>query len=109
MTAYEKGDIILVPFPFSELTSMKKRPALVMASIEHRDELICMMLTSTSNIDISVDVPIKKMGGTGLPKPTVARTSRLFTLKSILVYKKLGKIEDSDFKEILLKLNKLLQ
>jgi mRNA interferase MazF len=43
MTVYEKGDIILVPFPFSELTSMKKRPALVMASIEHRDELICMM------------------------------------------------------------------
>jgi mRNA interferase MazF len=36
MTVYEKGDIILVPFPFSELTSIKKRPALVMASIEHR-------------------------------------------------------------------------
>ncbi|MBS4023388.1 MAG: type II toxin-antitoxin system PemK/MazF family toxin [Dethiobacter sp.] len=68
-----------------------------------------MMLTSTSNIDISVNVPIKKMGGTGLPKPTVARTSRLFTLKSALVHKKIGKIKDLDFKEVTLKLNKLLQ
>ena len=82
MTVYEKKDIILVPFPFSELTSMKKRPALVLANIEHRSELICMMLTSTKNVDISVDLPIKIMTGTGLPKPTVARISRLFTLKA---------------------------
>lgn len=73
MTVYEKRDIILVPFPFSELTSVKKRPALVLVNIKHRGELICMMLTSTRKIDASVDVPIDKMYGTGLPKPTVAR------------------------------------
>ncbi len=49
MTTYNKKDIILVPFPFSELTYAKKRPALVLASIPSRDELIGMMLVQVSS------------------------------------------------------------
>jgi mRNA interferase MazF len=32
MTAYERGDIVLVPFPFSDQTTTKKRPAVVISS-----------------------------------------------------------------------------
>ena len=97
MTTYNQRDIVLVPFPFSELTYAKKRPALVLASIPVRDELICMMLTSSKNIDYSVDIPIDSLAGTGLPKPTVARTSRLFTLKNSMVVKRMGQMHDSDY------------
>lgn len=109
MTTYNKKDITLVPFPFSELTYAKKRPALVLANIPSRDELICMMLTSTKKIDPSVDVPINNLAGTGLPKPTVARTSRLFTFNGSLVNKRIGKIDDSEFKRIVGKVIRLLK
>ena len=109
MTTYSKKDIILVPFPFSELTYAKKRPALILANIPTRDELICMMLTSTKNTDSLVDIAINNLAGTGLPKPTVARTSRLFTLKSSIVNKKIGKINDFEFNTIVDKLIQLLK
>lgn len=109
MTTYNKKDIILVPFPFSELTYAKKRPALILANIPTRDELICMMLTSTKNTDPAVDIPIKNLTDTGLPKPTVARTSRLFTLKSSIVNKRIGKIADNEFNIIVDKLIQLLK
>lgn len=109
MITYRKKDVILIPFPFSELTYVKKRPALVLANIQHRDELICMMLTSTKNIDPTVDIPIHNLESAGLPKPTVARTSRLFTLKSTLVVKKLGEVDEIEFGEILAKVITLLK
>ncbi len=90
MTAYKCMDVILVPFPFSDLSYSKKRPALVLVDIPDRDELICMMLTLTLSIDSQIDIPIKALDKAGLPKPTVARLSRLFTLKQSLVSKKAG-------------------
>ena len=109
MTTYNKKDVILVPFPFGELSYAKKRPALILASIPTRDELICMMLTSTKNTDPTVDIPINNLAGTGLPKPTVARTSRLFTLKSSIVNKKIGIINDFEFNTLVDKLIHLLK
>ena len=56
-----------------------------------------MMLTSNVSIDSQVDIPIKAIEKAGLPKPTVARLSRLFTLKQSLVIKKLGVIEEKEY------------
>ena len=108
MTVYKRRAVILVPFPFSDLSYSKKRPALVLADIHERDELICMMLTSALSIDPKVDISIKDIDLAGLPKPTVARLSRLFTLKQSLVIKKLGIIEKEEFGDIARRLIKLL-
>jgi len=108
MTVYKRKDVILVPFPFSDLSYSKKRPALVLADIHERDELICMMLTSALSIDHKVDISIKDIDLAGLPKPTVARISRLFTLKQSLVIKKLGIIENEEYGDIVSRLIKLL-
>ena len=64
------------------------------------------MTTFTSKVDASVDISINNLQGTGLPKPTVARTSRLFTLKGYLVVKRMGKLNDKDYEKIT---NKIVQ
>jgi len=109
MTAYKRKDVILVPFPFSDLSYSKKRPALVLVDIPDRDELICMMLTSTLSIDSQVDIPIKAIEKAGLPKPTVARLSRLFTLKQSLVNKRIGFMDNEEFNIIIDKLVELFK
>ncbi len=82
---------------------------MVLVEIPGRDELICMMLTSTLSIDQKVDIPIKDIKFAGLPKPTVARTSRLFTLKPNLVIKKLGQVDENEFDKIIQKLTNLFR
>ncbi len=43
MARFVKGDIVVVPFPFSDLTSAKKRPALVIAELEGDDLILCQI------------------------------------------------------------------
>ena len=109
MTTYKSGDVILLPFPFSDLSSSKKRPAGVLATIPHRKELILVMLTSTKNVDHLVDYQINNTQKAGLREVTYARTSRLITVKDRLVIRKLGELDNEDFGTILSKIKTLIE
>ncbi|MEN6350109.1 MAG: type II toxin-antitoxin system PemK/MazF family toxin [Syntrophomonas sp.] len=106
MTSYKRGDVILIPFPFSDLSGSKKRPALVLAAINDWRELVCMMLTSS--LKGIKEVPISHLDDAGLPKPTVARVHRLFTIDQSIVLKKLGSLHPEDLKNIMDSLSSLL-
>ena len=43
MMKFSPGEIIVIPFPFSDLSGRKKRPALILSVIEDKQELICIM------------------------------------------------------------------
>lgn len=96
MMRYEPGDVLLVPFPFSDLSGAKQRPALVLVRHPYRGELVCMMLTSVASGD-PWEVQLAFWREAGLLKPTVARVPRLFTIAEGLVYKRLGKLAPEDF------------
>ncbi len=108
MTTYEQGEVILVPFPFSDLSGIKRRPALVLAVIEKRQELLCLMLTSGIAVKTTFDQQVKSWKEAGLLKPTAAKLNRLFTVSYPIVLKKLGQIESKEFKEILSKVVAIL-
>jgi mRNA interferase MazF len=38
-----KGDVVVIPFPFSDLTQSKRRPALVIAELEGDDLILCQI------------------------------------------------------------------
>lgn len=46
-----KGDVVVVPFPFSNLAATKKRPALVIAPLNTHDDVILCMITSRNTAD----------------------------------------------------------
>ena len=43
MAEFVKGDVVVVPFPFSDLTQAKRRPALVIATLEGDDLILCQI------------------------------------------------------------------
>ena len=43
MAKFMKGDVVVIPFPFSDLSQSKRRPALVVASLEGDDVLLCQI------------------------------------------------------------------
>jgi mRNA interferase MazF len=74
-TPYKRGDIILVPFPFTDLTIAKQRPGLVVSSDllnNVRDDLLVAAITSQVPNSLAADefmIPPTELTACGLPKP----------------------------------------
>ncbi|MEN6379408.1 MAG: hypothetical protein ABFD15_07510 [Methanofastidiosum sp.] len=49
MGRFVKGDVVVVPFPFADLTDSKRRPALVIAGLIGNDILLCQITSQTIN------------------------------------------------------------
>jgi mRNA interferase MazF len=99
MTGYEFGDIVLIPFPFTDQTTTKKRPAVIVSSRayhEQRPDLIVMAVTSqTKPTAVIGDVIIVRWEQAGLLKPSVIKPV-LATIEPRLVMKKLGRLQEMD-------------
>lgn len=93
-------DVVLVPFPFADLSSMKKRPCVVLSSFRPRslsEFLVLAMMTSQVKVPrFPFDVELKSYKSAGLPKATLVRLSKIVTLESGLVVKKIGSLSAID-------------
>ncbi len=99
---YAPGDIVLVKFPFSDLNSSKKRPALVLNQSRITDKVnlvtIAMITSKIEGIKISGDFKILHWKESGLLHPSLVRLSKLTTLEGDLVEKIMGKLLPVDLK-----------
>jgi mRNA interferase MazF len=111
MTDYEFGNIILVPFPFTDQTTFKKRPATVASSSVYnsmRPDLVLMPITSQMRpVAWFGEVAIKGWKAAGLLRPSVIKPI-LTTLDKGLVLRKLGRLEQEDRSALWEVLRKLL-
>ncbi len=54
MAGFVRGDVVVVPFPFSDLTQAKRRPALVIATLEGDDVILCQITSKTVRDSYSI-------------------------------------------------------
>ncbi len=111
-----KGDVVLVTFPFTDLSSVKVRPALTISNDSYnacQDDIVLLLITSkVSNIspdDYLLESDNPEFAVTGLRKTSVFRIGKIHTLKKTLINSKLGIIGPSVLKEIEDRLRNLLQ
>lgn len=99
MTAYKFGDIVLVPFPFTDQSAVKRRPAVVISSMAYhraRPDIVIMAVTSQQPQTLSVgEVQVQDWRGAGLLKPSVLKPV-LTTIDPALIQKKLGQLTLAD-------------
>jgi len=99
MTTYNFGDIILVPFPFTDQTTSKKRPAVVISSDVYnndRPDIILMAVTSQMrHLGKTGDAEVKDWQEAGLLKPSLIKPI-LTTIEKNLVLNKLGSLSVKD-------------
>jgi len=88
MERFIKGDVVVVPFPFSDLTAAKRRPALVITELSGDDLILCQ-ITSNKIIDTySIELNDNNFESGNLNKNSNIRPNRIFTAdKKILLYK----------------------
>lgn len=108
MEAFVRGDIVVVPFPFSDLSNAKRRPALVLAQTEHDDLILCQ-ITSQFNFDIfSIELSEGQIVGGTLTKKSYIRPNKLFTADHKLILYKIGTLVVSIQKEVVGQIIKIL-
>ena len=102
-----KGDIILIPFPFTDLTGSKLRPAIVLIVTDY-DLTVCFITTQLKWKD-STDIEILPSTENGIKKPSLIRLSKIATMDKSLAVGKIGELRQSELLELNLKLKLLLQ
>ena len=93
------GDIVLVRFPFSDLTAKKYRPALVVAEAELGDIIVCQITSKSYGKKNIIKIARRDLSGGSLPVESFARPDKLFTLSNQLVARKIGKISNEKIEE----------
>jgi mRNA interferase MazF len=109
MGKFVKGDIVVLPFPFSDLSASKRRPALVIASIQPHDDLILCMVTSRTTKDEGA-VPLTRDDFTngGLPSDSNVRPNRLFTADSAIIVRIAGRISTAKVEAVVTEIVKII-
>ena len=87
-----RGDVVVVPFPFSDLSSAKRRPALVLSSTPGGDVILCQITSKLSTNGFAVRVSIEDAGKCGLERESFIRPNKVFTASRNLILYKLGQI-----------------
>ena len=97
-TGYSQGDLVLVPFPFTDLSSVKRRPAVVVSPTpfhRHQEDVVLVAVTSQIPQALSeFELPLtqKDMAIGTLPRQSVIRLTKLFTVHQRLVVKRVGRL-----------------
>jgi mRNA interferase MazF len=82
------GDIVVVPFPFSDLSQSKRRPALVLAALTGDDLILCQITSRSVSDRYAVEIDTEDFISGSLSQVSNIRPNRLFTAdRSIVVYK----------------------
>lgn len=107
---------MLVPFPFTDLSAVKQRPALVVSPNrlnKVRPDLVVAAITSQIPHSLSDDDEVRlsdtDLGAGGLPKPSIVKLGKIFTIHRGLIRRRLGQITPQTLESILKKLLGSLQ
>lgn len=103
MTNYNYGDVVLVPFPFTDQTTTKKRPSVIVSSPDYqrqRSDLVLIAVTSQANPANSFgEMTITEWKAAGLIKPSIIKPV-LTTIDKMLIIKKLGQLQEVDIQAL---------
>ncbi len=100
MEEFIEGEIVVVPFPNSDLSDHKRRPALIIKSLVGDDVMLCQ-ITSKKRYDCySVRLAIDDFEDGSLDEVSVIRPNRLFTTDINLILYKIGKLNSFKIKEV---------
>ena len=108
MGTFVKGEVVIVPFPFSDLTNSKRRPAVVVAQLDGDDVILCQVTSQARSDSYAITVTASDFVSGNLPVNSVARPNRLFTADERIIIRKAGVLADDKMKEITDKLVEII-
>ncbi len=95
------GAIVLVRFPFSDLSHSKLRPAVVLADTGRRDWILCQVTSQPYTDPLAVEITNSDLSSGSFRKDSYARPGKLFTANVTIMTKQIGELNPEKLEEII--------
>ncbi len=109
---YKQREIVLIPFPFSDLSASKRRPVPVVSNNQYNntypDILVCVITSNLFKDEYSIELGNEDLELGVLPEKSVIKCHKLFTIEQSLVLKRFSIINEIRLDEVTNKLEKLI-
>ncbi|MEK6934393.1 MAG: type II toxin-antitoxin system PemK/MazF family toxin [Nanoarchaeota archaeon] len=101
---FEQGEILIVPFPFSDLSSIKQRPVLILSKSGYNknteDIITCGITSHLKDSKYSVLIENKDLESGEIPTTSRIKVDKLFTIEKGIVKKRIGKVNRKIIEEV---------
>jgi mRNA interferase MazF len=104
MGRFVKGEVVVAPFPFSDLSTSKKRPAVVVAVLTGDDVVLCQITSKTITDSYAIPVGDTDFTSGGLHQLSNIRPNRLFTAEGKIILYRAGILSPQKMQEIVAKI-----
>lgn len=109
MGRFVKGDIVVIPFPFSDLSASKKRPALVLADLEENDIILCQITSQHKKDQFAMPIGEEDFTEGALIKLSYIRPNKIFTADKRIIIRKVATIKGNIYQNVIQVIWKLIQ
>ncbi len=109
MAKFVKGDVVVVPFPFSDLTQAKRRPALVVSQLEGDDVILCQITSKTIKDNYALSLEDQDFETGTLKQSSNIRPNRIFTADSHIILYCIGKLKAGKLSEAIDKIIEIIR
>lgn len=101
MGALTAGTVVLVPFPFSDLSKSKLRPAVILAGTGYDDWILCQITSNPYSDPKAVTITDDSFAQGSLQKTSYARPGKLFTANRQLIKSEVGLLKKEALEEVI--------
>ena len=109
MAEFVRGEVVVIPFPFSDLTQAKRRPALVIAGLEGDDLILCQITSQRIKDKYAIQISDNDFETGSLKQPSNVRPNRIFTADSNLVSYRVGNLKIKKLNEVIEKVVEIIR
>jgi len=106
---FVKGDVVVVPFPFSDLTNAKRRPALVVAELKGDDLILCQITSQQIKDEYAIPLSDEDFQFGNLRKRSNIRPNRIFTADKGIILYRIGRLKEEKLREVIEKIIQILK
>ena len=101
MARFVSGEVVVVPFPFTDLSSAKIRPALVLAAATRGDFILCQITSTSAGHPAAIAIQAADFGPGGtLPHDSFALSHRVVTANESCVRRSVGRVSSAKLNQV---------
>jgi len=109
---FNQGDILIVPFPFSDLSTIRQRPVLVLSNSiynNHSEDIVtCGITSNLKDTDYSILIDNMNLLEGNLAIKSKIKADKIFTLHKNIVIKKIGRLNQETLKKVKSEIYKIM-